>query len=1040
MSTALDDDKLNPANTSTWDDERGAPAIKSARDGEQANFDRELDGITNDSNISDLKNAEGSGGNKSATDGNIEKKKEEDEEESGFKKRLKKSGPLIGVGGIIAAFMGTASFFGLPAALLVTFEGVLTNANSHDTRANTVLMRGRMGAMFNNMLGTGRDCSASKIKCKVATMGNRELKRLKAIDGVEVETNKSKKNPFRNKVRKMSIPLSDGTKVEVKNAAEFNQLMRDNPDFRRTMFRVQHPIASAFIGVGKNGWSKFKDKILKKYNINMGDKFKASKKKDPEERDKENKKNMNEKTGADTDKDKNSRIDKYKKKLKTSQLGKAADKAKGGIRKAAIKSGAGGIAAGVSLATMPVELACMSYNIIRASVATIKVAYMKDLVSFAYPFFRIASQLRNQGDVDPTEAEYVGKRVGLQVTKSSDSSIVGKNATDSQGFQAALNGDASKLKDHTKKLMPWYMVGGVKGSELIKGVQETLGGKKNIRNMCIAATIAGFATGAISGVAALAQCATIVGCIAPIAGMILGFVGGAVLADIVVDQAIEALTSESAQRIVEAGLDADLVGPPLGDALAGAMAIMGTEKDRASGLRPATSTNEVLVYNKTTESYYQDYLAFEKDEAGETPLNPYREFSFANQFIKSMYPDGVKTDSIGGMLGNLTTIAMTPMKLLGGSAASAAARSSGYYMPNPITDDIDNLKNAISRCEDVQMEEVGFICDMHGRPVSVIDPRVLGCADKMAKGEDLIDVDDEGTKMTKCFSDMIDYMTDNDYIDEEGKPTKFDTYSDCGGEEEKKCETDYLYFKAYCTEDRVYPWGTSVREIDSDMMSPSATKANSWRDGVLCSGKNEAGEEDRAWANKIYNFSFYYNFCESQLSLPESTDGCWEDEEAGGSGNEANTSSAEKNTGDWEAPATGTCDAASGGFGSRGGAHKGIDISAPSGTPLLAPTSMKIIFVGVSSDGSTGNQVTATATDGSDYSFRFMHMLEKGPMQEGQEVSKGTEIGKIGSTGDSTGPHLHLDVFPPNVDPMSYGGQVDPIKIFQEHGVTIPCP
>jgi murein DD-endopeptidase MepM/ murein hydrolase activator NlpD len=51
----------------------------------------------------------------------------------------------------------------------------------------------------------------------------------------------------------------------------------------------------------------------------------------------------------------------------------------------------------------------------------------------------------------------------------------------------------------------------------------------------------------------------------------------------------------------------------------------------------------------------------------------------------------------------------------------------------------------------------------------------------------------------------------------------------------------------------------------------------------------------------------------------------------------------------------------------------------------------------------------------------------------GQRVSGGEQVGMVGSTGNSTGPHLHFEV---RTSP-DYGSDIDPLAYLREHGVTI---
>ena len=96
--------------------------------------------------------------------------------------------------------------------------------------------------------------------------------------------------------------------------------------------------------------------------------------------------------------------------------------------------------------------------------------------------------------------------------------------------------------------------------------------------------------------------------------------------------------------------------------------------------------------------------------------------------------------------------------------------------------------------------------------------------------------------------------------------------------------------------------------------------------------------------------------------------------------------------------------------------HNGTDIAAGQGTPILAPCDMVITDVFSLDVVSTdplfqqikdlfGNSVWATIGD--DWRVMFAHMYGPPRVFEGQSVSAGTVLGNVGSTGMSTGPHLH---------------------------------
>ena len=106
------------------------------------------------------------------------------------------------------------------------------------------------------------------------------------------------------------------------------------------------------------------------------------------------------------------------------------------------------------------------------------------------------------------------------------------------------------------------------------------------------------------------------------------------------------------------------------------------------------------------------------------------------------------------------------------------------------------------------------------------------------------------------------------------------------------------------------------------------------------------------------------------------------------------------------------------GFGQRWGrAHQGVDMAAPTGTPVLAPGDGVVTFAGRASG--YGNLVKIEHALGTE--TRYGH-LSKIHVKVGQNVSHGLLIGDIGNTGRSTGPHLHYEVRVngKSVNPMSF--------------------
>jgi murein DD-endopeptidase MepM/ murein hydrolase activator NlpD len=93
-------------------------------------------------------------------------------------------------------------------------------------------------------------------------------------------------------------------------------------------------------------------------------------------------------------------------------------------------------------------------------------------------------------------------------------------------------------------------------------------------------------------------------------------------------------------------------------------------------------------------------------------------------------------------------------------------------------------------------------------------------------------------------------------------------------------------------------------------------------------------------------------------------------------------------------------------FGPRSGrVHKGIDIAAPTGRPIRAARAGTVTRAGVSS--SYGNVVYLDHGDGHETRYAHQHRLN---VRKGQRVDQGDQLGEVGSTGRSTGPHLHYEI------------------------------
>lgn len=114
--------------------------------------------------------------------------------------------------------------------------------------------------------------------------------------------------------------------------------------------------------------------------------------------------------------------------------------------------------------------------------------------------------------------------------------------------------------------------------------------------------------------------------------------------------------------------------------------------------------------------------------------------------------------------------------------------------------------------------------------------------------------------------------------------------------------------------------------------------------------------------------------------------------------------------------------------------HAGQDYAAAVGTPIYAAAAGKVVTAGMSSDG-TGTVVIEHEIDGRTWYTSYLHMYEDGIyVQVGDEVGAGQLIAGVGSTGRSTGAHLHFEVRTAN--DSADETTVDPSTWLAEHGAA----
>ncbi|MFF0198919.1 M23 family metallopeptidase [Streptomyces anulatus] len=110
------------------------------------------------------------------------------------------------------------------------------------------------------------------------------------------------------------------------------------------------------------------------------------------------------------------------------------------------------------------------------------------------------------------------------------------------------------------------------------------------------------------------------------------------------------------------------------------------------------------------------------------------------------------------------------------------------------------------------------------------------------------------------------------------------------------------------------------------------------------------------------------------------------------------------------------------------GSHSGVDFQAASGSSVVAVGAGTVVEAGWG--GAYGNNIVLRMTDGT-YT-QYGHLSSIG-VSVGQSVSSGQQIGLSGSTGNSTGPHLHFEA---RTTP-DYGSDMDPVGYLRSHGLNV---
>lgn len=133
-------------------------------------------------------------------------------------------------------------------------------------------------------------------------------------------------------------------------------------------------------------------------------------------------------------------------------------------------------------------------------------------------------------------------------------------------------------------------------------------------------------------------------------------------------------------------------------------------------------------------------------------------------------------------------------------------------------------------------------------------------------------------------------------------------------------------------------------------------------------------------------------------------------------------------------------------FGPRGGAlHAGVDLSPPRGTAIRAVHAGTVVTMMCDVSVGTCDQDGSPSVGGcgwyvdiahpGDIVSRYCHMLKQPEVRKGQTVAAGDVIGFVGTSGNSSGPHLHFEIHTSRAADNS--DAIDPVPFMRSRGVTL---
>lgn len=949
---------------------------------------------------------------------------------------LKKRGPLTLILSITLGFGGTAGMlFSTPATLFASVKANITNSRDTSAPARNMRFNRIMASMMpdrNSNRNIDKACEKPRSKmCRALTMSDTMKRKLEKA-GLKIESEKSGDNTNgRSRIRSIVAKDVLGREFKADSKDQFRQLFR-RPVFRAAFNRGYDAMKSPFLG------KHFGALLSKRFGVSRGPGLEGKSKR---EFDKSFRESMR-LEGEPADGDLKKRKDNRKKQNKKSQNRIDSQKIKGGGK---------GSKLGV-LSTI-----CSFYYGVKGTLSAAKLIQITNLVRFASVFL-IEFDRVLASESTPEASSYIGNR--LNYSEKSEFDADGKpnrfyntNFTDAEGMRMLLHGDIRNLSEYGQK----YVVGGgviqdINGA--LSSFEDFIGGwidEINVGDFIgkltgrstdtprktgqIAVTALCKGAGVVDQAVELSHCWSVIGAPLATVGTVFPVVGNAIGAAIglgacyllisVAQKIIEAIVTPYLDDIVqkiaewaaEMPLDDETNGFDAGNALAAGAGLLLQNSALTNGL-VSTNTAGYKKYLSNVSGEMNEYIAAQQYEAHKTPLDTTNQYSFMGSIALSLYQNGITYQGF-----NPIKLAQNSLSLLPMAGKRIANISTTANALGGVFNTIAPFNEHEAKCPDPILTD-----NFSGDPF---------CVPYTHMAEDALTVDPV---------ELIQYMEDNEFISKEdgsildtdnGKILKnFNKYCVTRtmppGELDQGGSSSGDIDKSIDNTEPLDPLNEDVDQLDGEEEETSEDSSWSlfldwsledWQNGYNCSNANEHAKTNEKMLAMLSAYTM-----DNRIHDDMEDEGSTSGHEKGDGG-----------SGEWARPTTGICTS---GYGLRGGQlHAGLDIAPSLGTPILAPTKMRIIYAADKGD-RYGNSVAARQIGGEEYMFRFAHANEL-KVKDGEEVDRGTIIATVGSTGESSGPHLHFEIYTKESPDGAYaenGTPLDPHPILKEHGVDVgPC-